>query len=91
MAIYRYKMRINQGSNRLVYLHKIVITMTIIVAITSAQLLGSSTRTIGLPITALEPTHVLLFNRYPGIFLCGVKCPGYEANDSPSSKLCKWE
>jgi len=38
MAIYKYKMRSNQGANRLVYLHKIVITMTITVAIKSAQL-----------------------------------------------------
>ena len=85
-------MRSNQGANRMVYLHKIVIRMTIIVAIKSVQLLGSSTRIMtGLPIPALEPTQLLSFNRYPRIFLCGVKCPGYEANDSPSSRLCKCE
>jgi hypothetical protein len=38
MAIYKYKMRSNQGAKRLVYLHKTVITMTIIVAIKSAKL-----------------------------------------------------
>jgi len=92
MAIYKYKMRSDQGANRLVYLNKIVITMTRIVAIKLVQLLGSSTRRMtGLPIPALEPTQLLLFNRYPGIFLCGVKCPGYEANVSPSSRLCKCE
>ena len=92
MAIYKYKMRSYQGANRLVYLNKTVITMTIIVAIKLVQLLGSSTtRMTGLPIPALETTQLLLFNRFPGIFLCGVKCPGYEANVPPSSRLCKCE
>ena len=92
MAIYKYKMRSCQGANRLVYLNKIVITMTKIVAIKLVQLLGSLTRRMtGLPIPALEPTKLLSFSRYPGIFLCGVKCPGYEANVSPSSRLCKCE
>jgi hypothetical protein len=69
MTIYKYKMRSNQSANRLVYLHKIVITMTIIVAIKSAQL--PAAQPVGYPYQHWSPHSFFYSTDTQGFFFVG--------------------